>query len=428
MLAFLALACAPDAIGLTDERDTRGLGGDSGGTADDSGETGGSAADTSGDTGDTHDTGPATVASWTILVYLNGDNDLEEYAAVDLEELEQVGSTEDVHVVVQFDRSDSFWRGDGDWSGARRYHVEQAPDRGIGSPVLEELGAVDSADPTVLADFADWALARWPAERVAFVLWDHGDYWTFAPPETPPETKSISADYGSGNDLSVANGELDTLLARVSASAGGAIDLVGMDACSMQTWEVATVAAPYASVFVASQDYEDVTGWAYDTTLADLVADPGMDAAALGEHVAARFHEIPDSTQSVIDLAALPAVTAALDALATAGMATAPDLVGAAGDAQGFDGSSSTNHDLVDLTRAMAAATDDETVLAALADVEAATLAAVLASYTDGGDVADAHGLTIYSPANGRVPGSYADAAWSLDTRWDEFLEAGRGN
>ena len=46
-----------------------------------------------------------STAEWTIMVFLNGDNNLESFGLTDYREMIQVGSSEKVNVVVQFDRS-----------------------------------------------------------------------------------------------------------------------------------------------------------------------------------------------------------------------------------------------------------------------------------------------------------------------------------
>ncbi len=43
-------------------------------------------------------------ASWTFLVYLDGDNNLEDAAIDDLNEMEAVGFTTDANIVVHADR------------------------------------------------------------------------------------------------------------------------------------------------------------------------------------------------------------------------------------------------------------------------------------------------------------------------------------
>ena len=46
-------------------------------------------------------------ARWTWLVYMAGDNNLEGAGRDDLKEMQQVGSTDDVNVLVQFDTEEN---------------------------------------------------------------------------------------------------------------------------------------------------------------------------------------------------------------------------------------------------------------------------------------------------------------------------------
>src|SRR5689334_19472910 len=50
---------------------------------------------------------PASRADWTVLVYLDGDNDLEPDAIDDYGEMASVGSSDRVNIVVQLDRISS---------------------------------------------------------------------------------------------------------------------------------------------------------------------------------------------------------------------------------------------------------------------------------------------------------------------------------
>lgn len=390
------------------------------GTGDD--DSPGNGTDTGEDGGEVP---PLPLADWTVMVFLNGDNDLEEWALDDMNEMESVGSTDRVNVIAQLDRSAGYARDDGDWTGARRYRVEKdGDDDRILSPVLDDLGDVDSGSAHTIVDFVRWTVERYPARRYALVLWDHGDGWSLT--SQPPLTKGISYDYGTGHKLSIADGEFEGLMVDVNAILGGRVDLLGMDACIMQSWEIAWVAQPYADVYVASQDYESLTGWAYHTALADLVAAPDMDAATLGDAIAHRFHEIPDRTQSVIDLRRLPALDAALNDLADAAVATgdAKGLLSLSVDALGFDGTASRDHDLGDYLLQIEAATTDPGVLAALPAVQDALADVVISNYTLGGRLRAAQGLTIYAPHDANVDDVYLNAAWSAGTRWDEFLKA----
>ena len=135
------------------------------------------------DTGVTLEFSPVETA-WTILVYLDGDNDLEGNAITDFEEMEtglylaqtgDPGVMDKVAVAVQFDRgneiSSSF---DGVWTTARRYEVLPDYSAGCGSRLVEDLGEVNMGDPATLKDFLEWGKCTFPAEYYVLVLWNHG--------------------------------------------------------------------------------------------------------------------------------------------------------------------------------------------------------------------------------------------------------------
>ncbi len=383
------------------------------------------------DTEDTGDTG-AVDPTWTLLLFLNGDNDLERWALGDVNEMEAVGSSDRTNVVVQLDRSPEQSDGDGDWSGARRYLVTADDDpRTIGSPVLAELGEVDSGSVDAVLDFVEWGVAAYPADRVALVLWDHGDGWSLGP--QPPDDewrKGISDDYSSGSVLSVAAGDLTEVAAGAAAVLGRPLDLFGFDACTMQQWEVATSVAPFAEFMVASQDYEGTDGWPYDTVLTELAEDPGVDGAGLGEIISRRFYETGDTTQSVLALAEVPALSAALDDVADAVIASglAAELMSAAAlEAQGYDGDYSREHDLVDLLERMAALSDDAAVDTAVETAISVTERVIVANYNQVGRVKNSHGLSIFSPSPAVMPPIYARAAWADAYLWDDLIVAAAG-
>ena len=370
------------------------------------------------------------VAQWTVMVFMNGDNELEEYGLGDLNEMEQVGSTDQVHLIAQLDRSASFDRSDDDWRGARRYRVEQDDDTThVSSPVLEDLGRIDSGDPAEVEAFVAWAAENFPAEHYALVLWDHGWGWSLAPDEWPAVTKGISSDYQTGNDISIAEGELGQILESANTSIGGKLSIIGFDACVMASWEVAYAAMPYADVMVGSQDYEDADGWAYDTAMADLVATPDMSPAELGEAIALRFSETKDSTQSVVDLNSLETLNTALDTLALSLLADtdpAGQFAGPARAALDFDGGSGTDRDMAGFLGALQESTTNDGVLADAGAAAAALDGVVLANYTYGRTAADAQGLSLYTPTRGRVDELYLKGPWA-ETHWDELVCAARG-
>jgi hypothetical protein len=362
------------------------------------------------------------LAKWTVLVYLNGDNNLEENALVDMNELEEVGSTDDVHLLVQLDRSRRYSREDGNWSGARRYRAERDSNRHqIGSEVLVELGSVDSGVPETFVDFISWGVENFPAEHYAFIIWDHGWGWDMT---AGGARKGVSSDDGTGNWISIAGGDLEQIVSQATDLTGSKLALVGMDACLMANWEVATVVAPYAEVYVASQATESLDGWAYHTAFGDLVADPEMDSAELGTVIAQRFIETRDSTQSVVELVALEYLNRSIDGLALEIMeAEVPRdaVLGSARRAQTFDGDV-PDRDLGDLTLLLSEADGPPGVADAAADVWDELQGTVIANYTYGEWVRHATGLSIYLPTSSSPDPAYGDASWAELTHWDELL------
>lgn len=358
----------------------------------------------------------APEADWTFLFFVNGDNDLEEYALMDVNELEQVGSTEKVNFLVQLDRSTRYSRSDGDWTEARRLRVGKDEDRNaITSPVIENLGEVDSGSASTVVDFVRWGVQNYPAKHYALVIWDHGDGWYIAADDTP--RKGVSWDEGSNREISVADGDLSELLAGAVEATGKPLDLFGVDACLMGLWEVAWVAAPYARTFVGSQDYESAYGWDYDKAFASLAADSALGAPDVGEAIASTFYASGDSTQSVTDLTELPALNAALDQLAGALMASESGV-----DIWGDSVYHSLSYDdvNVDLGQLLdgLSGSEDPAVAQAAMEARGAYDAVILSNYAR----RKGTGLSIYAPSR-RLERSYAAAPWASG-QWDELVSA----
>ena len=120
----------------------------------------------------------AQTAKWTFMVYLAADNDLEQFGIGDFNEMETVGSTADVQIIVQMDRSPQYDASNGNWSDTRRFRVVKDVNTAtISSPVVQNMGEVNMGAPQSLVEFVKWARQNYPAERYCLVLWDHGGGW-----------------------------------------------------------------------------------------------------------------------------------------------------------------------------------------------------------------------------------------------------------
>ncbi len=369
----------------------------------------------------------APPARWQFLVYMDGDNDLEEYVVNDLNELERTGSGLGVEVLVQADRIEGYDDKDGDWTGARRYRIvaDHDPDV-VSSPVLEDLGEIDMGSPDTLADFIDWAATEYPAEHRALVLWDHGDGWLVTGTAGAPPP-SIASDDTSGTVLSIAEGDLAEAL-EPGLAEHGRVDVLAFDACNMASWEVAHAMQPYARYMSAAETWVGWEGFMYEDVLAFIRDNHAADGAELAMEMSrGAVEEGGELTHSATDLDALLDVSALVDELAGLGIgsAAASDvLLAARDDAQGMDRWWEEWYlDLGDFSTQVGASEDPE--MAAVAkELTLALDEAVIGNFA-AEDYAWAGGLTILFdplPAYIELYSEGEGAKWSRDTRWDDYL------
>ena len=205
------------------------------------------------------------------MVYLNADNNLEKYGVYDFLEMARIGSTDDVNIVVQLDRSPKYSELRGNWSSTKRFLIRKH-DEPISAAAISDIGEADMGSGQTLEEFVEWTRDSYPAEHYALIIWDHGDGWR-DPGDIdvrPFITKAVSHDESSGDLLF--NREIQNSLARVMNESK--IDIIGFDACLMATLENAYAMSHVAKIMVASEELVPGTGWDYERVLAKLVANP----------------------------------------------------------------------------------------------------------------------------------------------------------
>ncbi|MBI3945000.1 MAG: hypothetical protein HY321_03710 [Armatimonadetes bacterium] len=358
---------------------------------------------------------------WTVMVYMDGDNDLEAFGIQDLNEMERVGSSDEVAIVVLFDRIAGFSDADGGWTGARRYLVRRDDDSGaIGSKLLEDLGEVDMARPETLRGFVRQAAEEFPADRFALVLWNHGAGWRRRDP-----TRGVIFDDTSNTFMT-----MDDLAAGLDLP-DVPLDLVAFDASLMAELEVAHQIRDRAALLVASEESPPATGYPYDAILGPLVAEPDMDPVNLGrifvtQHVAA-YPALP-VTQSLLRLDRVPDYAALVNDFGAALSAALPAhrdaILRARALAQAYK--LPYYRDLVSFALQTRALVPDpavqRTAAAVIASLPAASGGPVVAEAHNGEAVADSHGLSIYLPGPGQFFSGYAGLRFAADfPQWAEF-------
>ena len=230
---------------------------------------------------------------WLVMMYQDADDPaLERDIMMDLNEMEMIGSTDQVVIVSQVDRYRGGYSGDGNWDSTRRYLVTYDNDlNNLGSELLMDLGEKNMGDANTLTDFLTWAIKTYPADKHILIMSDHGMGWPggWSDPNPAQRDRSSNAPLTSAmkDDIIYLN-ELEVALDNTIQATGiNKFDLIGLDACLMSQMEVYTALEPYAHYAVASEETEPGLGWAYSAFLSLMVYNPDVTT----EEVAANIVE-----------------------------------------------------------------------------------------------------------------------------------------
>jgi len=386
----------------------------------------------------------SNLPEWTILVYADADDDvLEQDIWFDVNEMELVGSTPQVNVIVQLDRAEGSFDGDGNWTETRRLYVTNDSDLStITSPVVENIGEVDMGNPQTLVEFLSWGVQKYPAKKYAVILSDHGAGWTIG-----------WTDQASNSGMKMS--QITEAIRQVQSNMGGRkFEVIGFDACLMAMVEVYGQIYPYSNFMVASEEVIPSQGWAYAAWLYQLAQNPTMDGRGLSQAIVSTY--IVEDT--ILTLRGSPSETAEIEAgttLSAIESARMPEVIAAMNQlistlavidqewvAQGREYSRgyysvfgedvpSSFIDLVNFAEIMAT-TNDPAIVQASDQLRAAMSAAVVAE-KHGDRMAGSNGMSFHFPISDiyilteftdETPVRYGlDAADFLEqSSWDEFL------
>ncbi len=305
---------------------------------------------------------------WTLMVYMAGDNGkafeqlkgqrlmapMEEQGYQDIQQMEAVGSTDEVNVLVQFDTLSD------------REHTYRIYIRPSSEPrQIENIPEQNMGDSRALRDFIVWGIENYPAENYAVILWNHGTGWkeddiyAFARNRgvqiqasqdevrsltrshrrlshafflssvlevlqlEDEESRAICFDDSSLDFLD--NAKLQQAFREAEEQTGKKVNLIGMDACLMSMVEVAYELRANADYMVASQEVEPLSGYPYTAILQNLTANAQMRPEALAKLIVreyGRYYQgesrgsVAQVTQSATNLMVVEKLTEALGRLA----------------------------------------------------------------------------------------------------------------
>ncbi|WP_371806380.1 clostripain-related cysteine peptidase [Candidatus Lokiarchaeum ossiferum] len=210
---------------------------------------------------------------WTIMIYMSADNNLEAAALNDLNEMEIIGSTEGVNIVVQIDRHSGFSTTNGDWDECRRYLINQDLDTTKITSSFTSLGEINMGNAQSLESFCNYSMESYPAENYALILWDHG-----SGPIFQSQLGGVCFDRDSISDPwdYLTSLEIAKVLEKYP------VDLLGFDACYMASTEIYHDFSSFVKIIVASEVAVPSSGWPYDAILLDMVMNPFVNAKKVG--------------------------------------------------------------------------------------------------------------------------------------------------
>ena len=209
-----------------------------------------------------HAAPPAPQARWTIMVYMSGDNNLEDFIVKDIElELGLAGSNANIQIVALADRGPGYDTSRGNWQTTKLYHVTQGIVADAASAVAD-WGERNFGDPQTLIDFVTWTKTNYPADRYALYFWGHG--WNWHPGWVMEDDTDVDT--------------LDYHEMKAAIPLLGFIDVVGYDGCNMATMEIYKLWQNKATAIAASEEYVGWNGIEYDSVIAQLRANPFMSA------------------------------------------------------------------------------------------------------------------------------------------------------
>jgi hypothetical protein len=361
-------------------------------------------------------------ADWTLILYIAGDNSLEEFMWLDIAEmiygtwLSQEISPR-LNVVCLVDSLENF---------DTTFVAAITP-----GWVVVDLGEQNMGNPETLSGFFNEVTQILPADNYGLIIWDHGGGFYGAALD---ETDTIyNNGYWEPDLLTMAE------FLTSSENFNSRLDLIGFDACLMSMVEVAYQFKDIADVFVASETNEPADGWKYDEVTLALSDNPDINPSELAQAIITAYkHEYEGeyvydddifTTLSVFDLTQIENLANAIDnfALEWISNASATDwnVMEQIRDVV-LEIDSYFNFCDLGMLMQLVSESDVQPILAQTANYVIEILTSGLIAEWHDVDMPDASGLSIYLPrVSEEIDPLYnEEITFIRDTHWDEFIES----
>ena len=287
----------------------------------------GSAAIPLPDDGDTAtDSQTLSPETWTVMIYMAADSDLEAALLADLNELRAVETPQWLNVLILFDRHTALDTSDGNWTGTRLFRVTPGMPSGlerIADPTYLKIGntgdsdELDMGDGATLDGFLRFAESAYAADHYALILSGHGSGLMKKDFET-----SSYVPQGICSDASGTTDGMSVQDALAPALQSHEIDVLGFDACLMGMVEVVWAVKDHVQYVIASEANESADGWDYKNWLSDWIERDDRSPRTFAEQQVLSYQNYYTSvvppfqvTVSVVETSKLSALGDAINGL-----------------------------------------------------------------------------------------------------------------
>lgn len=362
---------------------------------------------------------------WTFLLFLNGHNNLSSYGDMNLKDMEKVGSSDKVNIVVQW--------GSAEDPQTKRLLVQKSTDPSkVTSPIIESQANVDMGDYHQLVDFVKWGVDRYPAKHYFVAVWNHGSGWHMQEMKKGNVSiNDISFDDNSGNHITTE--QLGVAMAEIKQYIGRNIDIYGSDACLMQMVEVAAEMKDSVNYFVGSEETEPGEGWPYAPFMQRWIANPEQTPAEVSVALSQEYlkayspggvYGTQSITFSALDMSKLDAVIASSAKLAahlsSMDVATLKKIKSNISKVQAYYTSDYKDYgDFLKVVKALPIQKDT-----ALLDEVSANIKSMVLSVDSSASFAKSTGLSIWIPNySSSYMARYKGLAFDKAANWSGFLQ-----